>query len=223
MALLFYGLAAPGPVSGYSGPTPWRSTMKKKLLVIFGSLAVTFMWAFLVVQPVAAFSGIQFDIKDNVTGQPWGTAPGQSYQIAVVAVGGAGTQIYNSGPITTPVAPPLAFTCDFGVACPALASAAGGDTIPTPNVGDSVTVYVILNGTVGDPSTISFDFIYFGNLGAPFTFNGGTGTGPTAVTLQSANASTTGNLPLMAAVVTMMLAVVSGFIIIRRHPAPHTE
>ncbi len=194
--------------------------MKKKLLVIFGSVAITFMWAFLVVHPAAAFSGIQFDIKDEVNNEPWGTAPGQSYQIAVID---GSNILYNSGPMTTPVAPPLLFTCDFGVPCPALASAGGGDTIPTPTPGNTVNVYVILNGTLGDPSTINFSFVYFGDLGSPFTFNGSTGTGPTAVTLQAVDASTPGNLPLMATVVTMILAVVSGFIIIRRHPAPHME
>lgn len=153
----------------------------KRLILVVGSMLI---WLFAMVLPAAAFSGLEFNIWDSVTNQPWGSVDGQQYRIIVVD---GSTVTYNSGLVMTPSGPPLSFTCDFGVPCPSLPL--GNRTIPTPTIGQTVNIYITLDGTTANPATLNFNFDYFGDFGSPYTMNAETGTGPTAVTLSSIHAS----------------------------------
>lgn len=188
--------------------------MKSKLLWILSGPIL--MLSFMVALPAAAFSGLEFNIRDDVTDQPWGTVDGQKYRIIVVD---GSTVTYNSGLVTTPTAPPLGFTCDFGVPCSSLPL--GNRTIPTPTIGNEVTIYIIMEGTTANPSTMSFNFNYFGDFGSPYTMNGLTGTGPTAVTLKSNQAGVADSLPVAALSLTLIWTVLTIWVLYARNNFHH--
>lgn len=172
--------------------------MKKKLLF---ALIIALLAILIVTAPVFAFNGIQFNIYDAVTLQPWGTTPGQTYRIYVY--GSTSAQLLDTGVLSPPPPgdPVLNFTCSFGGACPPGAATLLG----MPSVGETVTVYIILTGATSNPSTIIRTYQQPPNLGVPFVISQNTGSGPNVVTMAGANAqSPAWWLPVTLAVVALV-------------------
>ena len=175
--------------------------MRKKLLF---ALVTALLATLIVATPAFAFSGIQFTVYDAVTLQPWA----QSYQIYVWGSDSGGRTLMNTGVIAAP--PPLNYTCAYGGAC-------AGTTLGTPVAGETVIVYIVLMGSVGNPSTIikSYQQPPPGiNLGT-YVINENSGTGPNAVTLTGANAESPSQW-LLAALAAVALVGVGGAVLLFR-------
>ena len=178
--------------------------MRKKLLF---AMVVALLATLIIATPAFAFSAIRFQIYDSVTLQPWGTSPGQSYRIYVY--GSTSTTLLDTGVLTTPADPVLNFTCAYGAACPP----GYGTTLGTPVAGETVTVYIILSGTVDDPSTVIKSYQQPPiNLGT-YTINEPSGSGPNAVTLAGANAQSPSQW-LLAALTAVALVGVGGVVLL---------
>jgi hypothetical protein len=194
--------------------------MVKKFLTLF-AFASFLVAGMLVASPAAAWSGIEFNVKDSKTNQPWGTVDGQQYRIIMVD---GTTTVYNSGWIVTPSAgagtgPALAFTCVFGDPCPALANAnetvGANGVLPIP-VNSTVRIFIAFDGTVQNPPTKSVTFEYFGDFGAPYTINIATDTGPTAVTLNTFDTTPAFNTSYAIAALFLVLGGASLFALRRQ-------
>jgi len=146
--------------------------MKKTLVVVVVSLLALIA----LTSPVLAFSEIEFFISDSLNNEPWGTSSGQSYRIYIS--GSSSGELLDTGTLTTPGDPVLDFTCAYGSACPP----GSGTTLGTPSSGETVTIYIILTGTEGNPETITASFDQPPVDLGTFTVNRETGTGPNAVT-----------------------------------------
>jgi hypothetical protein len=180
--------------------------MRKKLLFAFATALIATL---IVATPAFAFNGIDFHVYDAVTLDPWGTTAGQSYRIFVW--GSVQGQLLDTTVLTTPTDPVLDFTCAYGGACPP----GYATTLIQPNLGEVVTVYIILSGTVDDPSTIVSSFQQPPNLGVPFVISQNSGTGPNAVTLAGANAQSPSQW-LLAALAAVALVGVGGAVLLLR-------
>ena len=180
--------------------------MRKKFLF---ALATALIATLIVAAPAFAFSAIRFQIYDSVTLQPWGTSPGQSYRIYVY--GSTSGPLLDTGTLTTPTDPVLNFTCAYGAACPP----GSGTTLGTPVAPETVTVYIILSGTVDDPSTVIKSYQQPPiNLGT-YTINESSGSGPNAVTLAGAEAQSPSQW-LLAALAAVALVGVGGTVLLLR-------
>lgn len=182
--------------------------MRKKLLF---ALVIALLATLIVAAPAFAFSSIRFQVYDSVTLQPWGTSAGQSYRIYVY--GSVSGPLLDTGVLTTPADPVLNFTCAYGAACPA----GYPSTLLTPAPLETVTVYIILTGTVDDPSTIIETYQQPPpgvNLGT-YTINEPSGSGPNAVTLAGANTKAP-NMWLPVALAVVVLIGVSAALLLRR-------
>jgi len=176
-----------------------------KSLVIFAILAV-------LATPVLAFSAVQFFVIDSLTLQPWGTSDGQSYYIYIM--GSDSGTLLDTGTLTTPAAPVLDFTCTYGSACPPGSSS----TLSAPATGETVTIYITLTGTDGNPSTYITSFQQpLIDLGT-FTINHQTGTGPNAIELSefSVNSQSSANTWLPFLLLVGSVALVSGAVTVIR-------
>jgi len=184
--------------------------MKKFL---FASL-ITFLVSMVVVAPVFAFSSVQFNIYDGLTLQPWGTSPGQSYRIYVS--GSVSGTLLDTGTLTTPGDPVLDFTCAYDGACPP----GYGTTLTAPAANETVNIYIILSGTVDNPSTIiaSFQQPPLGVDLGTFSITRNTGTGPNAIELAefSVTSKSSGNFWLPFALLVGSVALVSGAVAVIR-------
>ncbi len=184
----------------------------KKRLVAFISLVALLA---ITVIPVFAFSSIQFLVTDNKTSQPWGTTAGQSYRIFVT--GSVSGTLLDTTTLTTPADPVLDFTCSYGGACPPVAAT----TLTAPAAGETVTVFIILTGTNGNPSTITESYTQPPVDLGTFTINRQSGTGPTAVTLADFTpAPTTTAFPLIAAAFIMLGS--ASYLLLRRRTTQAT-
>ncbi len=179
--------------------------MKKKLVVFL----FVFLGLMVVVSPALGFSAIQFNVVDSVNVDPWGTAPGQSYRIYIT--GSASGILLDTGVLTTPTDPVLNFTCAYGAVCPP----GSATTLTTPASGETVYIYIVLEGTTNDPSTIIKSFIQPPTDLGSYTIVELTGTGPTAITLQAVAGQ---ELPLVLPVVgiTAVLLIATIWVLLKR-------
>lgn len=181
--------------------------MRKKLLF---ALVIALLATLIVAAPAFAFSSIRFQIYDSVTLQPWGTSPGQSYRIYVY--GSTSGTLLDTTVLTTPTDPVLNFSCAYGAACPP----GYGTTLGTPVPGETVTVYIILSGTVDNPSTVIKSYQQPPiDLGV-YTINESSGSGPNVVTLAGANAQSPSQWLLAALIVVALVGVGGGVLLLRR-------
>ena len=181
--------------------------MRKKLLF---ALVIALLTTLIVATPAFAFNAIRFQIYDSVTLQPWGTSAGQSYRIYVY--GSSSGPLLDTGVLTTPTAPVLNFTCAYGAACPP----GYGTTLGTPSAPETVTVYIILTGTVDDPSTVIKSYQQPPiNLGT-YTINESSGSGPNAVTLAGAKAQSPSQWLLAALAAVAPVGVGGTALLLRR-------
>ena len=184
--------------------------MKKKLLF---ALAIALIATLVIAIPVLAFSGISFLVYDAVTLDPWGDSAGQSYRIYVW--GSSSGELLDTGIITTDGdgdPPSLDFVCSYDSNCPPSATS----YLTAPVTGETVTVYIILDGTVDDPSTIIKSYqqppVDLGN----YVISENSGSGPNAVTLKEANAQPPDRWLLVALAAGALVAVGGGLLLLRR-------
>ena len=185
--------------------------MKKKLLFV---LTIALLATLTIATPAFAFSGIEFHVYDAVTLDPWGDSDGQSYRIYIW--GSSSGELLDSGPFTTgPGTDPesLDFICSYGGACPP--STTGADTLGTPSTGETVTIYIILTGTTGNPSTIIKTYQQPPVDLGDYVISENSGTGPNAITLAGANIESP-NVWLPALAVVALVGVGGIVLLLRR-------
>jgi hypothetical protein len=193
--------------------------MKKKLLF---ALAIALVATLIVATPTFAFSGIEFHVYDAVTLQPWGSTDGQSYRIYIYGNSSGGRVLLDTTMLTTDGdASPLNlnFTCAYGGECPPDPEpGVTNPTLLTPNIGETVYIFIILTGTSGNPSTITREYVHPGNLGVSYVISQNSGTGPTAITLLGTSAQSPTQWTVAAAILGVA-AVGSAALLLRRRRA----